>query len=457
SRITKTGVNLPNDFHYNCSSLDRSNRKMVNCAAKLKTLQFLYYVQHELKEDLWSVANDEGYDTAYNMEENSCDNIPQEFKSIEKCLPVIPYVRESRRIIGLHTLASPEIKREAQSYPYFPSNPSQFFSTSIAIGDYPIDLHRCDTLETIEYDLENMSDVPPIIDQARQIADWGYGGMGFFQIPFESLIPEKVDGFLASDKNISQSRLANGSTRTQMITMLTGQAAGAIAALSIKSGVQPRKLNPVLVQKELLKSGDKLSIYKYRDVPQDHPYWAYVELASLYGIMVGNNVPLKTHAGQDFGVNNPFLRRDAAVVITRRFKLNTEILPDNPTFSDVSRANQYFAAIEALYRAGITEGCQQRPLLFCPDRGIFRSELAVMLVKVMKTNLALVPQNQIFEDVPPSHYAFPYIQMLAQKGIVKGCSQNPRLFCPDRVATRGEAAIIITGSLIAEASEDLHQ
>ena len=53
---------------------------------------------------------------------------------------------------------------------------------------------------------------------------------GPFQVPFEVFIPEKVDGLVLAEKNISQSRLVSGATRLQPITMLTGQAAGAIRA-----------------------------------------------------------------------------------------------------------------------------------------------------------------------------------------------------------------------------------
>jgi hypothetical protein len=69
----KTVLNWFNDYPVPISWFDLANRKKVNCEAKLKTLQLLYYVQHDLPEPLWSVANDEGYDTPYNREENLCE------------------------------------------------------------------------------------------------------------------------------------------------------------------------------------------------------------------------------------------------------------------------------------------------------------------------------------------------------------------------------------------------
>jgi hypothetical protein len=49
---------------------------------------------------------------------------------------------------------------------------------------------------------------------------------------------------------------------------------------------------------------------------------------------------------------------------------------------------------------------------------------------------------QIFNDVPPSHPFFAFIQALAAEGITIGCSVSPPLFCPDAGLTRGQAAVL---------------
>src|SRR6185436_9390618 len=110
-------------------------------------------------------------------------------------------------------------------------------------------------------------------------------GGGPFQVPFEVFIPEKIDGLLPAEKNLSQSRLANGATRLQPVTMLTGQAAGAIAALAVKQGVQPRALRPLQVQQALLESGCTLIQRWYADVPWGTAIWRATQALSLYEIM----------------------------------------------------------------------------------------------------------------------------------------------------------------------------
>jgi hypothetical protein len=214
---------------------------------RLKTLHLLYYIQHTLGKADWSVADDEGYDTSYNREQIDAwlRERPElaPYREILYNFSVMPYVRESRRIVGLHTLTAREIDRTK-------GKPVQFAHT-VALGDYAVDLHGSMRKELLEPGLDDESDIP---------GKFGAHGLGPFAIPFECFIPEKVDGFVAAEKNISQSRLANGATRLQPSTMLMGQAAGAIAALAVEGKVQPREVDPVAVQRVLLDAGATLSI-----------------------------------------------------------------------------------------------------------------------------------------------------------------------------------------------------
>ena len=86
-RVSKTGVNWTNDYPATARFIeDRAHRKEAICAAKLRTIQFLYYVQAALGEP-WSVADDEGFDTAYYREDNDCPDVPGPLKAIECRLP----------------------------------------------------------------------------------------------------------------------------------------------------------------------------------------------------------------------------------------------------------------------------------------------------------------------------------------------------------------------------------
>jgi len=70
-----------------------------------------------------------------------------------------------------------------------------------------------------------------------------------------SLIPQHIDGLIVSDKAISVSNVINGSTRLQPCVLLTGQAAGALAALSVLDDLNVRNINIRKIQQTLLDAG----------------------------------------------------------------------------------------------------------------------------------------------------------------------------------------------------------
>ncbi len=267
--ITRTHLNYNNDFPATVAEIEEpATRQATDRAMRLKTLHLLYYIQQTLGKTDWSVADDEGYDTSYNraaidawLKEQRPDLVP--YRAILYHFSIIPYVRESRRIIGLKTLTAHEIERKS-------GKPVQFQAT-VALGDYPMDMHGSMSKTYLELDLDHESDIPD---------KFGGKGAGPFAIPFECLIPEKVDGFLPAEKNLSQSRMVNGATRLQPQTMLMGQAAGAIAALAIEKHIQPRALDPLLVQRVLLDAGDTLCI-ELVGARWGTPEWKTKQLAIL--------------------------------------------------------------------------------------------------------------------------------------------------------------------------------
>jgi hypothetical protein len=373
--ITRTLVNFFNDYPADTDIFDRSKRRDIVCAAKLRTLDFIYYVQHDLKETSWSIANDEGYDTPYNREENSCPNIPQEFKALEVNFPLIPYVRESRRLIGEYTLVGGDIRRE-QPWPNAVNrsdiDPAPIFKDAIAVGDYTEYLHDCNTEADYEHDLEHATDMP------REFRN------GPFQIPLETLIPEKVDGLLAAEKNISESRIANSSTRLQPITMLTGQAAGALAAIAALRNVQPRQVDPAVVQRVLLDFNSDLTKEALTDLPPDGVQWRAAEFAIVHdwlGPAPDGFAPLLTltRAQAAHALTSAFYLFPAPTAFERRWGYQ---LASNATFKDVPLYSKQSPDVEALAEVGAARPCAKEADLFCPDDvetvADFVSSLAVL-------------------------------------------------------------------------------
>ncbi|MHA2131785.1 MAG: FAD-dependent oxidoreductase, partial [Promethearchaeota archaeon] len=451
-KVTKTGINWEpvNDIFYTVGEIEnQSIRRDTNFRAKLKTLQVLFYLQNlNDSNGFWSIANDEGYNTHYNNAQNNdmiswydeikpINNNLRDFKSILNHFPVIPYVRESRRIAGEYSVKADDIQRDTGSAGVNIRRglPNKIFHTSLAVGDYAIDLHAANNPSDIELDLDRDYEIPE---------NWGDRGIGLFQIPFKAFIPVDVDGLLVAEKNISVSRLVNGATRLQPVTMLTGQAAGAIAALAIDG--EPRIVNPIDVQKELLKKGSILSVYRFNDIPKDHDLWKEIQLISTYEIDTG--YPQYKPAYN--------IKRDRISAYIIRVKYGedfTLIDEENPYFEDVPKGHWAFRYIQKMYENGITAGCGGGH--YCPDNTITIAELAALIIRAKFNkkecnngpacedfNYPIYPAY--FEDVPPSHWAFKYVQKLYDNGIdIYGCgtdNEGNQIYCPTRIVQRSKFA-----------------
>ena len=264
-----------------------------------RSLDTIYYLQKELGLP-WSVAEDQGYDTPYNRRIMAQHGVRSDLLPIAVHLPQWPYVRESRRGIGIYTLRAADLARYQDA---------KLFPTSVAMGDYFMDLHH--TGDALETDLDG--------------PNYPKGG-GPFQVPFEAFVPEAIDGLMFAEKNISQSRLVSGATRLQPVTMLTGQAVGAIAALAVRHHIEPRQVNPIEVQAALLAAGSTLIQRWYADVPWGTPIWRATQLLSLYGVMdrpgpitPRNGAPLR--GKYRWGVAEPLSPADYSAAMMRLAEL----------------------------------------------------------------------------------------------------------------------------------------
>lgn len=277
--ISKCGVNWGNDYpgKYGWEGkrglptgyLENPDlRSRVERDALIKTLHYIYYMQNELGEN-WSVADDEYH---HPVLPRAAEGLPDEWLEIVRRMPAIPYVRESRRIVGNYTLTSSELLQNSLSYR--DGQTSHEFPDAIAIGGYILDLHGADTDSDMEWKFDEKA-ASTQINRPR----------GPFQVPLRTLIPRDADGLLAAEKNLSMTRLAAGALRLQPICMMTGQAAGALAALSVREGVRPRDLPAVRVQRALLEAGVVLSLCKYSDVPPEHPRYNAAQIASVHGLI----------------------------------------------------------------------------------------------------------------------------------------------------------------------------
>ena len=432
--ITKTSVNWGNDYPgvYGWTNgrkglpvsylEDRKVRLHIERDALIKTLNFIYYVQNELGEE-WSVADDE-YKNRILPE--AARGLPREWQEIVRRMPVIPYVRESRRIIGKHTLTSHELLQNSLSYR--DGQTSHEFSNAIAIGGYILDLHGANTDADMEWEFEERASTS-ITNRPR----------GPFQVPMDILIPADTDGLIAAEKNLSMSRLAGGALRLQPITMMTGQAAGALAAVCVRQNKQPRDIHPILVQWELLNNRVDLSLCHYSDVPPESAVSKTIQLSNLYGLVDAEEYPhapsynlrreyedpvlaMAIIRGQDkgiFGVDKVITRGEANTILRRAQKaLN---LPEKDALAE--KAHNFVS------------------------RGDFVKAVCEVFPELMNIS---APKGSRIPFTVTKHRNSEYVEILGRLGILN-IYGNDEEFLYGRPVTKAEAADIIVRACVAAA------
>ena len=71
-----------------------------------------------------------------------------------------------------------------------------------------------------------------------------------------------------------------------------------------------------------------------------------------------------------------------------------------------------------------------------------------LAVRVMYTlQVSVGPAAATFNDVPPGHPFFRFIEALVDAGVTSGCSVSPPLYCPDQPVTRGQMAVFLSRAL----------
>ena len=136
-------------------------------------------------------------------------------------------------------------------------------------------------------------------------------------------------------------------------------------------------------------------------------------------------------------------RAQMASLLARALELRTPAR--RVGFADVDPRSARAAAIEALFAAGITVGCSSEPLRYCPDEPVSRAEMASFLVRALE--LAAPRQPAGFADVDPSSVHGPTIDALFAAGITVGCSSEPLRYCPDEPVSRAEMVSFLVRAL----------
>jgi hypothetical protein len=131
-------------------------------------------------------------------------------------------VRESRRITGKHVLSEDDLMK------------SRRFDDAIATGCWYLDLHPNKTVAGSANDFDPKKVQPEPYD-----------------IPYRSLVPQKIENLLVAGRCHSATRGAHASTRVTVTAMAMGEAAGVAAALALQSKAEVAHIDGVKVREKL--------------------------------------------------------------------------------------------------------------------------------------------------------------------------------------------------------------
>jgi hypothetical protein len=80
----------------------------------------------------------------------------------------------------------------------------------------------------------------------------------YFQVPYGCLVPPSVDNLLVAGRCVAGDKVSHAATRNMMCCTITGQAAGAAAAIAARSGCTTATIEVQEVQAELRRQGVRL-------------------------------------------------------------------------------------------------------------------------------------------------------------------------------------------------------
>jgi hypothetical protein len=291
-----------NDYYLNVVAMKPIKREAEYLKARNQTLGFIYFLQTQLGFKNIGLAEDE----------------------VNNGIAWMPYHREGRRVKGVVRLTINHIK---SPFSY------DLYKTGIAVGDYPVDHHHG------KYN----GIVPDIV----------FPQVPSFNIPLGALIPQTLDGLIVCDKGISVSNIANGTTRLQPLVLLTGQAAGLMAAQCIQQKIQPRNMEVRKIQQALLNM--HCYIMPYCDVDPTDPAWEAIQKTGAMGLLkgVGKSIdwenktyfyPDSAILGEEFSIG---LHSNFDSVVFDKNLFNKQLTIDDAKDILLDNSNLLFNKIEA--------------------------------------------------------------------------------------------------------------
>jgi hypothetical protein len=169
----------------------------------------------------------------------------------------------------------------------------------------------------------------------------------------------------------------------------------------------------------------------FRDVPAEYWAYGYIQWAYCQGIIGG-------YADGTFRPENPVTRGQVAKLIVLGAGWPLTLPAGAPHFTDVPPGSTFYPYIETGYAHGILSGYADGT--YRPAVAVTRAQVTKLAVLARGLPLAN-PPTATFRDVPPSDWAYRYIETAAAHAIVGGYPDGT--FRPAANATRAQFCKIL--------------
>jgi flavin-dependent dehydrogenase len=187
-------------------------------------------------------------------------------------VPYEIYVREARRLVGRYVF------KEQDNLVADGIARTPIHTDSIAMTDWPMDSVACLPRRAGE---SNLDGIFFIAEESRPA-----------QVPYRSILTNEIDNLLVPVA-ISASHVGWGSIRLEPVWMQLGESAGHAAALAVKGGTTPAKLDPDHLVRKLSASCVMVTFFNDVDVASNEPRVAAAQYFGTKGFFAGYDARLE--------------------------------------------------------------------------------------------------------------------------------------------------------------------
>lgn len=319
----------------NIVDMSPAQRRIVFIDARQRALEFLYHLQ--------TAAHDRVGDFPQSFRYLK---LADDYGTVDR-LPPKPYIREGLRLDALYVLREQDVRTELEK----PLWAKTMVPDGVFGYQFNMDFHP--TRRKFVNDDRSQP------WQGRHVGTRNWSAhTDRAMFPLRGLVPIKIDGLLGASKNIGVTSMVQSSLRLHGQMMHVGTAAGTVAGLALRYGVQPRDIAASTkrvreAQLHLVRGagGPGTLLWPWHDVSPEEEHFEAANILTVAGIW---------RADKDnvfFLPDQIVTRRELATTFARlcRSLPNAKAWPDShtvPRFTDVPATDSDRVYIEALIAWG---------------------------------------------------------------------------------------------------------